>query len=99
ADLRPVVADEGDRYGEVGNAASEIRRTVDGVDDPDIPPEGAAAFLAEKGVAGAQFLQAAADQLLHFCIGRRQKVLMSFEIGELRAWPFPKPPARQHASL
>ena len=63
ADLDPPAQEEGDRDREMRDAAGEIGRAVDRVDDPGRVPV-PAALLAEEVVARANRGEPAADVLL-----------------------------------
>ena len=81
------------------DAAGEIRRAVDGIDDPDVALEGSAAFLAEEGILREQPAQPGPNQLLHLGIGGGEKILRPLEIRALRARPLQEALAGEHAAL
>ena len=98
ADLDPAAHDAGDRDAEMRDAAGEIRRAVDRVDDPHRaalarrPPR---RLLADEPVLRKRAVEARGDQLLRLAVDLGQVVLRSLEPDLERG--IEKPPARQRS--
>ena len=79
ADFDAALRHESDRDAELRDAADEIRRSVDRIDNPDGSGETATALLSVERIRGKELRKPVPDQLLDFAVDRGEIVLVSLE--------------------